>query len=184
MGSRNRVGRGLLYRPARLHTEAYGIDSLELIPALLKSLKIRALSVKFCSCKMWIRLRSLSLGTLQTACQYQAARQKKRGARRISHLPETVDGWDGKKSAYCVQTLTYLWKLVRIFCGQLCWHMSTTLYCMKCMVHCLKHGQMLCTDLCITRNETAQPRSQFLHACICEPFIYSQNRSAYLAATK
>jgi len=27
-------------------------------------------------------------------------------------------------------------------------------------------------------NETAQPRSQFPHACICERFIYSQDRSA------
>jgi hypothetical protein len=47
MRARNRVGRGLLYRPARLLTQAYGIDSLELILALLKSLKIRALSVNF-----------------------------------------------------------------------------------------------------------------------------------------
>ncbi len=27
------------------------------------------------------------------------------------------------------------------------------------------------SDLCIPRNETAQPRSQFLHSCICEQFI-------------
>ncbi len=42
MGSRNQVGIGLSYRPARLHRLA-GIDSLESIPGLLKSLKIRAL---------------------------------------------------------------------------------------------------------------------------------------------
>jgi hypothetical protein len=41
MGARNRVGIGLSYRPARLHRR--GIDSLESIPGLLKSLKIRAL---------------------------------------------------------------------------------------------------------------------------------------------
>jgi hypothetical protein len=29
------------------------------------------------------------------------------------------------------------------------------------------------SDLCIPRNETARPRSQFLHSCICERFIYS-----------
>jgi len=136
---------------------------------------------------MWIRLRSLSLGTLQTACQYQAARQKKRGARRISHLPETVDGWDGKKSAYCVQTLTYLWKLVRIFCGQLCWHMSTTLHCMKCMVHCFKHGHMLWAEnpiYLLPEMKLHVLRSQFLHSCICERFIYFQDRSASWAAAK
>jgi hypothetical protein len=38
------------------------------------------------------------------------------------------------------------------------------------------------SDLGIPRNETARPRSQFLHLCICEQFIYSQDRSAYLAA--
>jgi hypothetical protein len=37
------------------------------------------------------------------------------------------------------------------------------------------------SDLCIPRNETARPRSQFLHSCICERFKYSQYRSAYLA---
>jgi hypothetical protein len=26
-----------------------------------------------------------------------------------------------------------------------------------------------------------QPRSQFLHSCVCERFIYSQDRSAYFA---
>ncbi len=29
-----------------------------------------------------------------------------------------------------------------------------------------------------------QPRSQFLHSGICERFMYSQDRSAYLAAAK
>ncbi len=40
------------------------------------------------------------------------------------------------------------------------------------------------SDLCIPRNDTAQPRSQFVHSCICERFIYSKDRSAYLAAGK
>jgi hypothetical protein len=38
------------------------------------------------------------------------------------------------------------------------------------------------SDLCIPRNETARPRFQFLHSCICERFIHSRDRSAYLAA--
>jgi hypothetical protein len=29
----------------------------------------------------------------------------------------------------------------------------------------------------IPRNETARPRSQFLHSCICERFTYSHDRS-------
>ncbi len=40
------------------------------------------------------------------------------------------------------------------------------------------------SDLCIPRNETALPRSQFPHSWICERFIYSQDPSAYLAAEK
>jgi hypothetical protein len=31
----------------------------------------------------------------------------------------------------------------------------------------------------ISINETARPRSQFLHSCICERSIYSHDRSAY-----
>jgi hypothetical protein len=37
---------------------------------------------------------------------------------------------------------------------------------------------------CIPRNETARPRSQFLHSCICERCIYSQDQSAYFTAAK
>ncbi len=40
------------------------------------------------------------------------------------------------------------------------------------------------SDLCISRNETVRPHSQFLHSCICERFTYSQDRSAYLTAAK
>ncbi len=50
----------------------------------------------------------------------------------------------------------------------------------------------LCTDstqyrksnLCTSSNETAWPRFQRLHSCICERLVYSQDRSAYLAAAK
>jgi hypothetical protein len=35
-------------------------------------------------------------------------------------------------------------------------------------------------NLCIPRNETARPRSHFLYLCICERFIFSQDRSACL----
>ena len=36
----------------------------------------------------------------------------------------------------------------------------------------------------IPRNETARPRSQFLHSYICEQFIYSHDRSAYFAVLR
>jgi hypothetical protein len=36
-------------------------------------------------------------------------------------------------------------------------------------------------DTNIPRNETARPRSQFLHSCICERFIYFHDRCAYFA---
>ncbi len=39
-------------------------------------------------------------------------------------------------------------------------------------------------DLYMPRNETVRPRPQILHSFICERFIYSQDRSAYLAAAK
>ncbi len=38
--------------------------------------------------------------------------------------------------------------------------------------------------LCIPRNETVRPRSQFRHSCICERFIHSQDQSTYFAAAK
>ncbi len=38
--------------------------------------------------------------------------------------------------------------------------------------------------LCLPGNETVQPCSQFLHSCICERLIYSQDPSAYLAAAQ
>ncbi len=51
--------------------------------------------------------------------------------------------------------------------------------------HCgLKSALYWKSNLCIPRNETMQPRSQFLCSCICEQFIYSQDLSAYLAAAK
>ncbi len=37
------------------------------------------------------------------------------------------------------------------------------------------------SEICIPRNET---RSQFLHSCVCERFIYSKDLSAYLAADR
>jgi hypothetical protein len=43
VGTRKRVGIGLSYRPARLHRLLAEFDSLDSIPGLLKSLKIRAL---------------------------------------------------------------------------------------------------------------------------------------------
>ncbi len=40
------------------------------------------------------------------------------------------------------------------------------------------------SDLCIPRKETARPPSQFFNLCICEQFLYSQDRSTYLAAER
>jgi hypothetical protein len=40
------------------------------------------------------------------------------------------------------------------------------------------------SDFCVPKNETVWPRSQLIHSCIYERFIYSQDRSAYLAAAK
>jgi hypothetical protein len=48
----------------------------------------------------------------------------------------------------------------------------------------IKHTLYQKSDLYIPRNETAGPRFQFLHSCICERFIYSQDRSTYFAAAK
>jgi hypothetical protein len=36
----------------------------------------------------------------------------------------------------------------------------------------------------IPKNETARPRSQFLHSCVCEQFIHSHDRSAYFGALR
>jgi hypothetical protein len=35
------------------------------------------------------------------------------------------------------------------------------------------------SDLCIPRNETAWPHSEFLHSCICEGLVNFQDPSAY-----
>ncbi len=52
-------------------------------------------------------------------------------------------------------------------------------------VYTIQLGRIVANSgLCIPRNETARPRSQFLHSCICERFLYCQDRSAYLAATQ
>ncbi len=40
------------------------------------------------------------------------------------------------------------------------------------------------SNLCIPRKEIAWPQSQFLHSCVSERFIYSRDRSTYLAAAK
>ncbi len=40
------------------------------------------------------------------------------------------------------------------------------------------------SNWCIPRNETARPCSQFLHSCICERFIYFQDRSVFLVSAK
>ncbi len=39
-------------------------------------------------------------------------------------------------------------------------------------------------NLCILKKGIALPRSQFLHSCVCERFIYSQDQSTYLVAAK
>jgi hypothetical protein len=39
-------------------------------------------------------------------------------------------------------------------------------------------------EIKIPRNETARPRSQFLHSCFDERFVYSLDRSPYFAVGK
>ncbi len=58
-----------------------------------------------------------------------------------------------------------------------------------CFLHTFSHRQYTVTlqtrsDLCIPRNETARPRSQFPHSCKCARFIYSHDRSTFFAAAK
>jgi hypothetical protein len=36
----------------------------------------------------------------------------------------------------------------------------------------------------IPRKENARPQSQFPHSCVCERFIYSQDRPTYFPAAK
>ncbi len=38
------------------------------------------------------------------------------------------------------------------------------------------------SQLCIPRKGNALPQSQFPHSCVCERFIYSQDRSTYFPA--
>ncbi len=40
------------------------------------------------------------------------------------------------------------------------------------------------SNLCIPKKGVVRPQSQFLHSCVCERFIYSQDRSTYLATEK
>ncbi len=39
-------------------------------------------------------------------------------------------------------------------------------------------------DLCIPRKGTARPQSRFSHACVCERFIYSRDRSTYFPSAE
>jgi hypothetical protein len=40
------------------------------------------------------------------------------------------------------------------------------------------------SHLCIPRKGLARPPSQFPHSCVCERFIYSQDRSTYFPAAE
>ncbi len=58
-------------------------------------------------------------------------------------------------------------------------HFRAFLYtCRSLFLHTLYRK----SNLCILRKGIAQPQSQFLHSCVCERIIYSQNRSTYIAA--
>ncbi len=46
------------------------------------------------------------------------------------------------------------------------------------------HIHVSVSDLCIPRSETVWPRSQLPHSCIYERFMYSQDPSAYFAASR
>jgi hypothetical protein len=57
--ARNRIGLGLPYRPARLHRVG-GIDSLESILGLLKSLKILALCTELAVFSVWALIHAVA----------------------------------------------------------------------------------------------------------------------------
>jgi hypothetical protein len=40
------------------------------------------------------------------------------------------------------------------------------------------------SHLCIISKGIARTQSQFPHLCVCEPFIYSQDRSTYFPAAE
>jgi hypothetical protein len=57
----------------------------------------------------------------------------------------------------------------------------------KCFTASLTDGtfpRMSLTQTNVPRKGIAQPQSQFPHSCVCERFIYYQDRSAYSAAGK
>ncbi len=51
------------------------------------------------------------------------------------------------------------------------------------LVHC-KGTIPKILNKCTPRKGIAQPQFQFPHSCVCEPFVYSHNRSACSAAEK
>ncbi len=54
----------------------------------------------------------------------------------------------------------------------------------KCMVLIYVFPEMKLRSLVISKTELECSVSQFPHSCICERFIYTQDRSAYFTAAK
>ncbi len=55
------------------------------------------------------------------------------------------------------------------------WNFAAELLCFRSAAALYRKS-----NLCISRKGIARPQSQFIHLCVCERFIYSQDWSAYL----
>jgi hypothetical protein len=89
MRARNRVGIGLSYRPARLHTQPEEIGSLESIPGLLKSFKIRALAGRYDNpfpTRFLAPIDCLKIPALITNVMYTASHKKIRSTQVYATL--------------------------------------------------------------------------------------------------
>jgi hypothetical protein len=89
----------------------------------------------------------------------------------------------------CLPFVTY-----QLFLRRCCWQRMTTRTSTYGTWTALRKGKQKCMytaktqcrkcETNIPRKGTVRPQSQFPHACVCEQFIYSHDRSAYSAAGK
>jgi len=84
-------------------------------------------------------------------------------------------------SFYCPPFLSFLFLPFMISCQSM--H-SSGLRFLSMILPCFTLTLYRKSNLCLPGKGIALPQSQFLHTCVCERFIYSQERSTYLAAAK
>ena len=63
-------------------------------------------------------------------------------------------------------------------------HFLRILFCILCTVHIIFYTLQRQFRLYIPFLGIARPQPQFLHSCVCERFIYSQDRSTYFLQQK